>query len=1295
MTRSICTVLIVAASPSDREQYRCFLLADVDHTYRFLEASSMATGLELCRTHAIDAVLLGYRLADGEGLEFLAASGNAASPPVVMVTGEGDERVAVQSIKLGAADYLPKQGLTPELLQSTLRRAIEEGHLRTTGVGLQESNLRITTIWESMTDAYVTLDREWRIVYANQAATGVIRQLSGLEPEEFLGKTHWQVFPWSIGQTAEQEYRRAISEQVAVHFEMLYEPTANWFEVHAYPSAEGLGVYFRDISDRKQAEIALRESEERWQLALQANNDGIWDHNLRTDTCILSDRFLKILGYTSAELDHLSKFLSYVHPDDLERLQATWQQHLNRETETYRCEYQVRCKDDRYKWVLARGRILWDHQGNPVRAVGSLTDITEAKHVEATLQTSERKFRAVFNQTFELMGLISLDGTVLDVNQAALDAVSTQSQAVVGKPFWETPWWTYSLEVQNQLKAAIEQAVGGQVTRYDVPFHNATGDLCTLDFSLKPVFDQNEQVVVLVAEGHDISDRIRNEYDRNQAEQALQEQTKLLQLIVDSVGDGLILANSQGEFMLFNQAAERLFGRLTNERPCDEWSRTYGLFLPDQQTFFPDRELPLYQAMQGKHVADVEVFVRRDLTLEGRWVSISGFPVLDQKGGITGGAITCRDITDRKYNEQRLRESEERLQLGIYVAGVALARFDYRTDTVTLSPEAAALYGIPADELTITRDRFHATFHPDEQAMLDHIIEQITNPTSSGWFAQDHRVVWPSGEVRWLSVRKQIFFDRSGEIPRPDYAILAAIDITDRKQSDAALRQSEERYRYLAGLIPQLVWIATPDGRLLDVNERWLMFTGLTLEQAQGQGWEAIVHPEDLATLGQHWLAAQQEDSTYQAEGRMRRADGVYRWHLHQAMPLKDEQGQVTKWFGTATDIQELKQIQVERAQLLAEAQSAREEAEAANRSKDDFVAIVAHELRSPLNSIAGWAQLLQTRQFDPAITAKALDTIWRNTQAQVRLVEDLLDISRLVRGTLQINLAPVNWAEVVEAALDVVRPMAEAKQIQLTAQFSPTAQIFGDPNRLQQIAVNLLTNAIKFTPAGGRVEVQLERVEAEVQLCIRDTGKGITADFLPMVFERFQQGQQSTGSKDGLGLGLAIVKNLVELHSGTIVAESGGEGQGSTFTVRLPGIDAVSLSNPAPISQVAPLAGVRVLAVDDEPDMLNLIAFILQDAGAEVKAVSQAAAALESLPEFKPDILLTDIAMPDRTGYELVQQVRLLPEGQIPIIALTAYASATYEERSLQAGFQQHLSKPIEAEDLIAAIIRLLEGRT
>ncbi|MGG6270468.1 hybrid sensor histidine kinase/response regulator [Leptolyngbya sp. AN03gr2] len=296
----------------------------------------------------------------------------------------------------------------------------------------------------------------------------------------------------------------------------------------------------------------------------------------------------------------------------------------------------------------------------------------------------------------------------------------------------------------------------------------------------------------------------------------------------------------------------------------------------------------------------------------------------------------------------------------------------------------------------------------------------------------------------------------------------------------------------------------------------------------------------------------------------------------------------------------------------------------------------------------------------------------------------------------MQINLATVNFVNIVVAALNIVRPLAEAKHIQLNSYLPTVLQVSGDFNRLQQMVVNLLTNAIKFTPEYGRVEVELVQVADYLQLCIRDTGKGIAPEFLPLIFERYQQGQPNTGSKDGLGLGLAIVKHLIDLHSGTITAESQGEGQGATFTVRLPLLDASTEGlDDSSRTEINSLDGIRILVVDDEPDQVDLLVFVLEEAGAIVRSANRGNSALPLISQFQPDILISDIAMPDQNGYELLRQVRALDSGQnIPAIALTAHASVAHREDSLQAGFAYHLVKPVEPEEVVRRILSVIQRR-
>ncbi|MBN3951681.1 MAG: response regulator [Nostoc sp. NMS7] len=532
-------------------------------------------------------------------------------------------------------------------------------------------------------------------------------------------------------------------------------------------------------------------------------------------------------------------------------------------------------------------------------------------------------------------------------------------------------------------------------------------------------------------------------------------------------------------------------------------------------------------------------------------------------------------------------------------------------------------------------------------------------------------------------------------------------EILERQRILEILRQSEERYRYLAEAIPQLVWTTDANGECDFFNQNWCDYTGLTLEQSLGYGWLAALHPDDVQSADEIWSNAVKNRTIYNNEYRFKRAfDGSYRWQLARGLPLKDEQGFVVKWFGTCTDIHEQKQILEERAHLLELEQVARAKAETANRIKDEFLAVLSHELRTPLNAILGWSKLLQTRALDQAKTSEALATIERNATLQVQLIEDLLDISRILQGKLTLNITKINLGSTVLSALETMHLAAETKLIEVNTAFTPDVrQVMGDSTRLQQVVWNLVSNAIKFTPKGGKVEVRLEQVDDYAQIIISDTGKGISAEFLPYVFDYFRQADStSTRSFGGLGLGLAIVRNIIEMHGGIVKAESEGEGKGAIFTVSLPLLpdESPSLTDeqnyPAFLATNSLLlTGLRVLVVEDDDDSRDFITFVLEQDGAFVIAVSSAFEALQTLAEVKLDVLVSDIGMPDMDGYMLIHQVRTWTAeqgGEIPAIALTAFARNDDQQEALKAGFQLHLSKPLNPEELIAAIVQLLETK-
>jgi len=404
-----------------------------------------------------------------------------------------------------------------------------------------------------------------------------------------------------------------------------------------------------------------------------------------------------------------------------------------------------------------------------------------------------------------------------------------------------------------------------------------------------------------------------------------------------------------------------------------------------------------------------------------------------------------------------------------------------------------------------------------------------------------------------------------------------------------------------------------------------------------------------------------------------------------------------------AADLIEQRQTAAEQEQLLTREQAARAEADRANRIKDEFLAVLSHELRSPLNPILGWTQLLQNGKLDAARQAEALNTIERNAKLQAQLIEDLLDLSRIMQGKLSLTAVPVNLASVIAAALETVHLAAAAKHIQMTLDLdSNIAPVSGDAARLQQVIWNLLTNAVKFTADSGQVTVELRQLEQAAQLRVIDTGKGIQPQFLPHVFEYFRQEDGSTTRKfGGLGLGLAIVRQIVEMHGGTVWAESEGENRGASFTVQLPLSTQAQPPELEPprhrVTTEAPLSNLQILLVDDETDTREFQTILLEQSGATVTAVASGLEALQALERFTPDLLVSDIGMAEMDGYMLIEQIRLRQYdagGTMPALALTAYAGASEQRKALESGFQAHLTKPVEPEALVKAIISLLRSQ-
>jgi PAS domain S-box-containing protein len=518
---------------------------------------------------------------------------------------------------------------------------------------------------------------------------------------------------------------------------------------------------------------------------------------------------------------------------------------------------------------------------------------------------------------------------------------------------------------------------------------------------------------------------------------------------------------------------------------------------------------------------------------------------------------------------------------------------------------------------------------------------------------------------------------------------------------NAELSKSEERFRTLCACSPLGIYLADVGGYCTYMNPRCQSICGLTVAENLVDAWQRLVHPEDRDRVVRDWLAWLKKGREFANEFRLV-SDETVRWINVQSSPMFSDLGKLIGHVGTVRDVTDRKQAEEERGRLIHE-QVARQEAERANQMKDEFLAILSHELRTPLNAILGWSKLLRVRKFDQKTIDKALETIERNAKSQAQLIEDILDVSRILRGKLNLNLHPIQLESAIELVIDSLRPLAEAKSIAIELACSPdVGEVIGDNARLQQVVWNLLSNAIKFTPESGKVEVRLESVGDKAQIQVIDTGVGIAPDFLPYVFDRFRQADSTTTrSYGGLGLGLAIVRHLVELHGGTVSAQN-NTNKGAKFTVFLPLAgeqeedgEAISLEFNGAGNATPILANVQLLLVDDDDDTREFLIALLEQEGAIVRSVASVAEALAALEDFWPDVLLSDIGMPGADGYELIARVRemeALRGGKMPAIALTAYAREEERQRALEAGFQMHLSKPVEVDELIAEVAKLVE---
>jgi PAS domain S-box-containing protein len=637
--------------------------------------------------------------------------------------------------------------------------------------------------------------------------------------------------------------------------------------------------------------------------------------------------------------------------------------------------------------------------------------------------------------------------------------------------------------------------------------------------------------------------------------------------------------------------------------------------------------------------------------------------------------------------------------------------FDPVLQKILDSAPVAMVLADSKGRIVVVNSQSEKMFGYDRQEMLGNPLEMLLPERFHGRHALHRAAYSEDPRRREMGAGQELFGRRKDGSEFPVEISLSPMDTEEGLLVCSVVRditprkRAEEKFRALLESAPDAMVISDQEGRIVLVNSQAERLFGYRRDEMLEQKVEMLLpdrfHGRHVLHRGAFFQDPRLRPMGVGLELFGRRRDGSEFPVEISLSPIETEQGILVTT--AVRDISERKKAQ-EKALLLLREQEKRAQAEAASRAKDQFLAMVSHELRTPLTAILGWARLLSSGRLDPPAVTMALQVIERNAKAQAQLIEDILDVSRIITGRLRLEVQPVEPMQMIQAALDSVRPAAEAKGIRLQAALSPQAGIVrGDPDRLQQVVWNLLSNAVKFTDRGGLVRVELRRAGHEAEIVIVDTGKGIKRELLPRVFEEFWQDDTSiTRPQGGLGLGLAIVRRLVEMHGGSVSVDSQGEGHGATFTVNFPVVEswpetsqevrqaATAPPEPPPFGCPPSLQDLNVLLVDDEPDARDLLTTILQQCGVRVTAVGSAMEAMAVFRKAPPDLLISDIGMPEEDGYVLIRKIRTWERergGHVPAIALTAFARVEDRMRVLSSGYQMHVSKPVDPAELTTVV--------
>jgi PAS domain S-box-containing protein len=1124
------------------------------------------------------------------------------------------------------------------LLISYIQRA--RARAEESAVALAENRERLAAILSNIGDAVIATDADGRVTFMNEVAESLtrsnqikaagkqIQELFKILDEESRVPAESPVTRVLRGGGEERSRRQALL--------VANDGTEILIEDNSSPIKDDLGkpagvvLVFRDVTQRKLAEQALRETEDRFRTMADTAPVMLWlsdSDGLRT---FVNQRWLEFTG-RAIEQEQGYGWADNVHPDDLRRCLETYTSSL-KARRSFSVEYRLmRRFDEEYRWLLDNGIPRFTSEGEFIGFAGSCVDIAERKQVEAASY-----FLASIVESSE-EGIIgkTLDGTIVSWNAAAQRIYGYTAEDVRG----EHIRMLSPADLKDELDYIFETLRRGEsLPHLESRRRTKDGRLIDVVLTISPIHDEAGRVTGASTIVRDITDRKRVEEESRLLAAQIETERRRMNNIVANVPGVVWEAWGQPDqatqrIDFVSDYVEKMLGY-----SVDEWLSTPNFWIsiihPDDKDRAAEEAAAIFASRKGG--ASRFRWVAKDRRVV--WVEAQSVVVCDDSENPIGMRGVTMDITERKRAEDSERFLAE-------ASGLLATSLDYET---TLASVAKLAVPKLADWCTVHIVR--------DSGQLRQLAIAHSNPAKVQAARELQRRFpldpdAPIGVANVFRTGRSEFYQHIN----PDRLELA---VRNRELANI-LREEGLRSCMIVPLVARNRTLGT--------------ITLVTAESGRYYDQTDLVLAENLA----HRIALAVDNARLYSEAQ----DAVTA--REDALSLRDE--------------------------LLGREHAAREEAEAANRTKDEFLATVSHELRTPLNAILGWAHMLRANKLDETTQSRALETIERNAKAQAQLIEDILDVSRIVTGKLRLDVRPVELAPVLEAAIDSVRPAADAKEIRVETILDPRAgPVSGDANRLQQIVWNLVANAVKFTSKGGRVQVRLERVASHVEIVVSDTGQGISAEFLPYVFERFRQADAtSTRRYGGLGLGLAIVRHLAEMHGGVVRAESLGEERGATFTVTLPLI-AVHASHDAErahptsggsVSSVPSprLDGLSVLVVDDEPDTRAMLKIMIEQFGAEVRASASSEQALELLRGWRPDIIVSDIEMPGEDGYELIRKVRQaeVKNGlrQVPAVALTAYARVEDRLRALSAGYQMHVAKPAEPAELAVVIASLAGG--